>query len=420
MEVSSYALWIRFAVALLIGALIGLEREFVQQRREGQEFGGIRTFPLLALLGGVGAYLSDQFGPLAFVISYLGALTVLAISLLAPVLKGREMGITTEVAGLLMPLLGGVIVSGQVELGAALGAVMALVLALKPNLHSLARRMDWVDLRAALEFAIITAVILPLVPNRGFGPGGVLNPFQIWLMVVLVSGLSFTGYVLIKLMGAKQGLGLTALLGGIVSSTATTMSFAGRRGSSAIMLAFGILLASSVMVPRMLIEVGIVNPGLLSEVAPPLLMMLLADLVLVIYFWRWKVSSLTDEGSQVDLSNPLRLRTAFAFAVMFAIVLVIIKLAGDAYGSAGVLGTSVLAGITGVDSITLSAANLANSGVLSENLAARAIVLAGVTNTVAKAAMGSVLGSPALRRPLLITLGIVAAVGLISGAALLT
>lgn len=419
MQVSSYALWMRFAVALLIGALIGLEREFVQQRREGQEFGGIRTFPLLALLGGVGAYLSEQFGPLAFVVSYLGALTILAISILAPVLKGREMGITTEVAGLLMPLLGGVIVSGQVELGAALGVVMALVLALKPSLHSLARTMDWVDLRAALEFAIITAVILPLVPNQGFGPGGVLNPFQIWLMVVLVSGLSFTGYVSMKALGTKLGLGLTALLGGIVSSTATTMSFAGRRDSSASMLTFGILLASSVMVPRMLIEVAIINPGLLGAVATPLLIMFVVDMLIVFYLWRWKISPLTDETSRIELGNPLKLRTAFTFAAMFALVLVIVKLAGDAFGSAGVLGTSVLAGVTGVDSITLSAANLANYGTLSNSLAARAIVLAGVTNTIAKAAMGSLLGSSGLRRQLLIALGIVAAAGFISGAALL-
>lgn len=422
MQIDSFDLWWRFAVALLIGALIGLEREYVQQRREGQEFGGIRTFTLLALVGGVGAHLTDQFGPLAFAVPYAGVILALAVSNLGPALKGREEGITTEVAALLMPLLGGLIVRGQVELGAALGVLTALALALKPILHGMARAMERVDLRATLEFAIITAVILPLVPNQGFGPNGVLNPFQIWLMVVLVSGLSFLGYVLMKIVGAEQGLGLTALLGGIVSSTATTMSFAGRSKANVNLsniLALGILLSSSVMFPRMLIEVGIVNPNLLPMVAPPIVAMFVVGMVIVFYFWRRQEEQGSGSPSEIDLGNPLRLRTAISFAVIFAIVLLLVKFASDYFGSAGVIVASVIAGITDVDSITLSVANLAAQGDLENHLAAVAIVLAGLTNTTTKVVMAGILGSVELRRRLLLPFGIVLATGLVSGALLL-
>jgi len=157
-----------------------------------------------------------------------------------------------------------------------------LILALKPGLHDLARRMSPQDLRATLEFALITAVILPLLPNRGFGPFGVLNPFQIWLLVVFVSGIGFLGYVLMKVFGAHRGIGMTGLLGGLVSSTATTISLASRSKVTEALsrvLLLGILLASSMMYPRVMVEVAVVNPALLGKVALPLGMMLGAGLV---------------------------------------------------------------------------------------------------------------------------------------------
>lgn len=422
MQAESFDLWWRFAVALLIGALIGLEREYEQQRRDWQEFGGIRTFMLLALVGGVGAYLAEEFGPLAFAVPYGGVVIALAVSNLAPALKGHEGGITTEVAALLMPLLGGLIVRGHVELGAALGVLTALALALKPILHGMARAMERVDLRATLEFALITAVILPLVPNQGFGPDGVLNPFQIWLMVVLVSGLSFLGYVLMKIAGAERGLGLTALLGGMVSSTATTMSLAGRSKANAHlsnMLTLGILLSSSVMFPRMLVEVGIVNPELLGKVALPLVAMFVAGLLTVVYFWRRREDGDGRPPSEVELGNPLRLQTAFSFGLIFAVVLVLVKLAGDFFGNVGVLAASAIAAVTGVDSVTLSVANLAAQGDLETELAALAIVVAGLTNTLAKVVIAGILGSDVIRRPLIIAFAIILITGLVSGALVL-
>jgi uncharacterized membrane protein (DUF4010 family) len=408
--------WWRFAAALLIGALIGLEREFVQQRSGDQEFGGIRTFALMSLMGAVAAYLTDRFGFMIFIVAYLGLILMLWASNLGPAMRGEEEGITTEVAALLVPLLGGMVVWDEPAIAAALGVVTALVLALKPGLHNLARRMSAYDLRATLEFAIISAVILPLLPNRGFGPFGVLNPAQIWLLVVLVSGIGFVGYILMKVLGAEEGIGLTGLLGGLVSSTATTISFAGRSKTSSGLthaLAQGILLASAVMFPRMLIEVAVVNASLLRSVSIPLGAMLLAAGVVVLVLWRQRTTGEEQDSTAVHLGNPLRWQTAVTFALLFAVVLVVVRAANEYLGSTGVYMASILTGLTDVDSITLSVSDLSLVGELEANVASIAIALAALVNTTVKGAMVISLGSTELRRIVVRAVAIILAVGIV-------
>jgi uncharacterized membrane protein (DUF4010 family) len=408
--------WWRFAAALLIGALIGLEREFVQQRSGDQEFGGIRTFALMSLMGAVAAFLTDRFGILIFIAAYLGLILMLWVGNLGPALRGEEEGITTEVAALLVPLLGAMVMWDEPAIAAALGVVTALILALKPGLHNLARRMSAADLRATLEFAIISAVILPLLPNRGFGPFGVLNPAQIWLLVVLVSGIGFVGYILMKVLGAEEGIGLTGLLGGLVSSTATTISFAGCSKTSAGLssaLAQGILLASAVMFPRMLIEVAVVNASLLSSVSIPLGAMLVTAGVIVFVLWRRRSDDEQGDKTAVNLGNPLRWQTAVTFALVFAVVLVAVRAANEYLGSAGVYVTSILAGLTDVDSITLSVADLSLIGELDARVASIAIALAALVNTTVKGVMVMSLGSNELRKVVLRAGVIVLAAGIL-------
>jgi uncharacterized membrane protein (DUF4010 family) len=408
--------WWRFAAALLIGALIGLEREFVQQRSGDQEFGGIRTFALMSLMGAVAAFLTDRFGILIFIAAYLGLILMLWVGNLGPALRGEEEGITTEVAALLVPLLGAMVIWDEPAIAAALGVVTALVLALKPGLHNLARRMSAADLRAMLEFAIISAVILPMLPNRGFGPFGVLNPAQIWLLVVLVSGIGFLGYILIKVLGAEEGIVLTGLLGGLVSSTATTISFAGRSKASTGLcnaLAQGILLASAVMFPRMLVEVAVVNARLLSSVSIPLGAMLLAAAVIVLVLWRRGSDGEEQDKTAVQLGNPLRWQTAVTFALLFAIVLVVVRAANEYLGSAGVYVASVLTGLTDVDSITLSVADLSLAGELEAKVASIAIALAALVNTTVKGIMAMSLGSSELRRVVVRAVAIILAAGIL-------
>ena len=411
--------WWRFAAALLIGALIGLEREFVQQRTEERDFAGIRTFSLIALLGAVAGYFSQQFGLLLFIAVYISLALLVWASHLGDIYRGHQEGITTEVVALIVPLLGAMVIWGEVELAAALGVITALLLALKPRLHGLARRMSAEDLRATLEFAIITAVILPLLPNQRLGPFGLLNPFQIWLLVIFVSGIGFLGYVLIKILGAEQGVGLTGVLGGLVSSTATTVSLAsrskGQPGLSPILVR-GIILASCVMFPRVLVEVGVIYPPLLRLVSIPVGAMLLVSLVSVLYLWRKRRTDEQEDREEMKVSNPLKLPTAITFALAFSVVLIVIRAANDFFGEAGVYVASALTGLTDVDAITLSASELASNGQLQPQVAAMAVVLATLVNTAAKAAMVWFLGARELRRTVMRAFGLVLLTGIVGSA----
>lgn len=411
--------WWRFGVALLIGALIGLEREYVQQRTGESEFAGIRTFALLSITGAIGAYLTDRFGILVFLAMYLGVALLVWATYLGDIYRKEDQeGITTEVVALVVPMLGAMVIWGEFIVAAALGVIIALILAVKAPLHQLAKRMQSEDLRATLEFALITAVVLPILPNETVGPFDVINPFQVWLLVVLVSGISFLGYILIKLQGSEQGIGITGILGGLVSSTATTVSFAGRsveipRLSK--LLLMGILLASSMMFPRIIVETAVVYPPLVELVWVPLVVMLFVTLLLVVLLHLQQRDQVVEGTKEVKLSNPLRLTTAITFAVAFAVVLVLVRAASEYFGEAGVYLTSALAGIVDVDAITLTASELASSGQIAPRVAATAIILAALVNTAAKAVFAISLGARDMRMPVLISFSVVLIAGIISG-----
>lgn len=411
--------WWRFAAALLIGALIGLEREFVQQRSEDSEFAGIRTFSLIALLGAVGAYFAQKHGVVVFVAAYVGLVALIWASYFGELRQGHEEGVTTEVAGLIVPLLGAMVIWDRVDLAAALGVITALLLALKPRLHNLARSMSAQDLRAMLEFALISAVILPILPNQFFGPFQVINPFQIWLFVVLVSGIGFLGYVLIKVLGAEQGVGLTGLLGGIVSSTATTISLAGRGKEDPNLsspLVMGIVISSSVMLPRVLTEIAVVHPPLLPLVVIPFAAMLLAGLLIVIVLWRRRSNLPEESRAKAEVANPLRITAAISFGLIFLVVLLAVQAANEFFGDTGVFVASAITGIVDVDAITLSAAELASSGQIQLPVAAISVLLASLVNTAAKAVLAISLGAKGMRRSIAVAFGILIAVGVLASA----
>ncbi len=410
--------WWRFAAALLIGALIGLEREFVQQRSGDADFAGIRTFSLFALLGAVTAYLSQEFGILIFVAGYLGLMLLIWASHLGDLFRGGAEGITTEVVALIAPLLGAMVIWGPAALAGALGVVTALILALKPTLHGLARRMSPADLRATLEFALISAVVLPILPNMRYGPFDVLNPREIWLLVVLVSAISFFGYLLIKRLGPERGLGIVGLLGGLVSSTAVTLSFSSRSKEESRLgpaLAIGIGLASTVLFPRVIVEVIAVNIELLPLVVVPIGSMLLAGLLGAGISWRRQRERGSSGDPGVLLRNPLNLSSAIGFALLFAVVLLAVRAAEEFFGDAGVYLASALAGLADVDAITLSASDLSARGELAPQVAASSILLAVLVNTASKAALALALGGPEMRRPILRVFSLILLVGIASG-----
>jgi uncharacterized membrane protein (DUF4010 family) len=298
-------------------------------------------------------------------------------------------------------------------LAAALGVVGAGLLALKLELRRLVARLSREDILSTLKFAAITAIVLPLLPAQGLGPApwDVLSPRNVWLMVVLISGISFAGYVLVRVVGPHRGIGLTGLLGGLVSSTAVTLSFAGKsRAAPEISraLALGIALSWTVMFGRILIEAGVVYPGLLARLWPPILGAGLAGSASSL----WLVRKAPAAKPEVKFATPFELGPAVKFGLLYAAVLVGARAAQLYLGDAGVYLASALSGVADVDAITLSLARLSAAGETALPVAARAVVLAALANTAVKGGMVLALGAPALRRALLPSLGTMLAFGL--------
>ena len=405
-----FVLWQKFALAGLIGLMVGLEREHSHQQSETSHFAGIRTFPLMTLLGCTAALLSGEGQPWLFAVGFAG-LAVLVLIVYAFSAREGDLGVTTEVVVLLVYLIGGLIYWDQIWLAVALGVIVTALLAARPALHGLVARIEREDIYAALKFVVVSAVVLPLLPNQAYGPWEVLNPFRVWLMVVFVSAIGFTGYVAIKLLGPQRGIGVTGLLGGLVSSTAVTLNFSQRSRDATSLgkqLAFGIVLASVTMYPTVLVQALVFNRSLFDEVWLPLLLLSALGAALCIFLWQ---SVQSQEKEETKLANPFRLWPAIQFGILFGVILLITRAAQDVLGDTGVYVTSFLAGLTGLDAVTLSLAQLAGSGV-SYSVAAQALLLAVTANTVAKAALTLFIGARSLHRYTLPSLGFLALISL--------
>ena len=334
--------------------------------------------------------------PLAFV----AILAVVVTAYNATAREGED-GATTEVSLLITFLIGALCSWGMLALAGAIAVVTMLMLALKGWLHNLAKRIEPSDVEATLKFAIITLMILPLLPNTDYGPPGleVINPYKTWLMVVLIAGLNFVGYILVKVVGREHGLGITGLLGGLVSSTAVTLSFSQRSRSEpslAPVLALAILLAWTVMFFRVVIEVGVVNLSLAFDLVWGMLLMGAVSLVICIILWR---RGRSQETAEVETGhNPFELGDAIKFGGLFAVVIFIASAAQAYFGNTGLYVAGALTGLTDVDAIALSMANLAQSDPANAGPAARTIVIAVISNTMVKCGMAIWLGAPSLRR----------------------
>ncbi|MFO7742979.1 MAG: MgtC/SapB family protein [Anaerolineae bacterium] len=410
-------LFSRFGAALAIGVLIGLQREYAHGGPEEELFAGVRTFALISLLGAAGALAADELGsPWGFagLVLPMGALLVMAYFISA--WHHEATGLTTEVATLLAVTAGALCYWGYLALGAAVGVSTTVLLSLKPEMHAFARRITREDIYATLKFAVITVIVLPVLPNQEFGPPplDVLNPHEIWLMVVLISGISFLGYVLIKLVGARHGISLSGLLGGLVSSTAVTLNFARRSQEEELERSFAvaIIVAWTMSFIRILIEVATVNRPLLAVVWPPLAAASAVGLLYGAYLY---VLGRSEEREEIDFSNPFELGTALKFGLLFAVVLVVSKAASLYAGSVGVYLSSFFSAIPGVDAMTLSIARLSGGmGGLALTTGARAIVVGAMSNTLAKGGFVMATGSMGLRRAVLPGLLLVLATGVAS------
>ena len=402
---TQHTLFFRFGVALFIGILIGLQREYAHDQEDKPEektVAGVRTFALLGLAGCTAVFLSDLSGsPTTFAVILLLLGMLITVSHFVTATQGH-IGITTEVAAVVTILAGALSYWDQLAIAVALGVITTALLSFKLELHGFVEKITREDMIATLKFALITAIILPVLPNQSFWavPFDVLNPYKIWLMVVLISGISFLGYMLIKLVGSRQGIGLTGLLGGLVSSTAVTLSFSQRSQKDqqyAKLFALAITVAWTVMFARVLAEVAALNIELLKVVWLPIVAAGATGLAYCVYLY---FSSRSSNAEQEDLpvSNPFELGPAIKFGLLYGAILLVARTAEHYFGDTGIYLASIVSGVADVDAIPLSMAELSKTGGLDTVTAARAIVLATMSNTVVKGSIVITSGSAALRR----------------------
>lgn len=379
-------------IALAIGLLIGLERGWYHREAgEGQRVAGLRTYGLIGLMGGVWALLAEEVGLLLLGFAFLALTVVLVVAHYGSATVSRDYGITSEVAALLTFTLGALAASGYPQPAAAGAVVTAILLGTKDILHGWVARLERFELIAALQLLLISVVVLPVLPNRGFGPWEAINPFLIWWLVVLIAVISFLGHFAMRLIGPKGGIMLTGLFGGLASSTALTLSFSrlGREYPELQkVLTVAVVLAAATMFPRMLVEVSIVNPALIREAAPPLVAMALTGFLVGGVLW-FAGAHQFDSGS-ARFHAPFRLATALKFGVLLVIIMFLARAAEALFGEAGLFALAAVSGLTDVDAITLSLSHMARDEI-SHETAVRGMLFAAITNTVIKGGLVVVL-----------------------------
>ncbi len=409
-----------FLIAVLIGALVGIEREKSKTADGEGSFGGLRTFILFAQAGAVGAWLSLHFDSPWFFVAALFAVagTVIAGYVQQTRIDPDSVGLTTEIAAITVCLLGGVVMTGYVGLAVALAILTSSVLAFKQPLHGIVRNLGTDDIYAGLKLLIATFIVLPLLPDTPVDPWQALNPYKLWLLVILISALSLVGYVAVRLLGSAHGAVATGIAGGLVSSTAVSLSFAreSRADPSAMAsdtLAAGILLAWTVMFVRVVLTVAIVNRALVPDVLLPFATMAIAAAGFAAILYRRGIAAHAGVGasSELQVKNPFSLTSAVRFGLLFAAVLLVVKLAQRYVPEGGIYAVAALAGLTDVDAITLSMSESARQDG-NHAIAAAAIAIAAISNTLVKCGFVLSLGSPPMRRRVVAATALVLILGL--------
>lgn len=490
----------RFGIVVLVGVLLGLEREL---RDGGRSTPGVRDFVLFALLGAFSAYLAALHDALWFIaLAFAGLLSLVLSGFWAD--RKHGVGVTTELAAIMTFFLGVLIMSGAPGLAVALAIITLAVLFPKAAIKQTSAKISPQELQATLLFLVISFIVLPVLPNqtldhlvtfefgsitqlvpesrrvtirptdpppaagsrlevfdKGWDYRGTViidessltsatgrfegdryedlavgqsvrgrldmealyvvlaavNPYRVWLIVVLVSFVSFLGYVLIKTIGSGAGIGLTGMIGGLVSSTVTTLSFARRSHENAAatpLFAAAVILASSIMFPRLIIEIGVFNTALMKSIAVPLGAMGLSGLLLAAWSFRRARTVTADGAPKPVFNNPFSLASATAFALVFATVLAATRLATAYLGDAWLPLVAIVSGLTDADAIAFSINNLHRNDMVSLDWASFNLVLGALSNTFMKLALVYSLGSRALFRELLWSFLVIGTVGVSS------
>lgn len=382
-----YEIVIHLLSALAIGLLIGIERGWSgRQEEEGARIAGLRTFSLIGLLGGVAAEVSKELGEW-IIVAFIVAITALIIvGHIFETRKSGDIGTTTAFSMMLTFLLAVWAVLGFYVYALGVSVVVVALLGMKPVLHKWLRNIETEEVYAGIKLLIISVILLPLLPDKGYGPWESLNPYWIWWMVVLICGISFVGYFAIKYIGNRMGTLVTSITGGLASSTAVTLSLANFARQYKIKNLFtgGVMIASSIMFIRVIVEVAVVNASLLHPLWIPILLMFLS--VLGGGYFLWKQNTDVGQEPELKLDNPFKITMALKFGALLAFIMVLAAAMQEWFGDQGIYVLSIVSGLADVDAISISLSRLALDD-LSDQVAVMGIVLASGMNTIVKGAI---------------------------------
>ena len=397
MELDLQNNYVKLGISLLLGLIIGIQRGWVQRDEVGgRRVAGVRTYALIGLLGGISALLAEHYDVLILVGMGLGLAVLVTTAYRSSQRIRPDVSITGAVSSLLTFSFGSLAVAGYVAPAAAAAVVTAMMLDFKPELHGLLRHIREQELDAGLKLLLISVVMLPLLPNRGFGPWGAINPYEVWWMVVLIAGISFVGYCAVKIGGARKGILFTGLFAGLASSTALTLHYSRiSRNNEALcpLLASGILTACGTMFPRVLLICSLINPVLGFRLFWPIVIMTLLVYLPAAFIW-WRHARVTVDQPEMS-QNPLELNSAMLFGFILLVIILLSHALWAWLGNAGIYLLAGISGLSDVDAITLSLTRMSTQD-LSPVIAARAIAIATVINSLVKAGLTVGIGNRAL------------------------
>lgn len=389
----------RLGVALAIGLLIGFERGWKERDLpEGRRIAGFRTFGILGILGGGGAILAESHGGLVLAAAFVAVAGVFCVAQWSEFrdASGADLSITTSIAGLTTLALGALAGSGHLAAAGSATVVLALLLGFKPELHALLKKINRSELLATLRLLLISLVALPILPDQGYGPWQALNPYKLWLLVVLVAGISYVGYFAGKIVGDRRGIMVTGLLGGLLSSTATTLAFARQsrvRPNESVLLTAGILFSLAMMLPRTLLIATVVMPDAAISLSVPLLLSALTTVGLALLFNRKRSTDAKFTEHKDQQRNPLELAAAIQLAAIMGVFILAAQAIREWFGQTGLYGIAILLGLVDIDAVTVSIGAMAGRGDIQGNVAVNALLIAIATNTLVKPALVVVAGS---------------------------
>lgn len=404
-EPELYTVFQTLGISLLLGLLVGMQREL-----QDTTIAGFRTFAIVTVFGSICGFLALYFSPLILGFGLLGVVAIIVVGNMMKMKSGStEFGMTTEISILLMYGVGAYITIGPWVIGAAVAGSTAILLQLKPQFRGALARLENKDIKAIMQFVLITFIILPILPNQTFGPFDVFNPYRTWLLVVLITGISLGGYLTYKFMGDRAGTALGGMLGGIISSTATTVSYSritAQTPSAGLHAAVVIVIASAMVYPRLAIEILVMAPDYFYQMIWPIAVMFVVNIGVAMYSYRQVRET---EHEMPDQRNPSELRTALTFGALYVVILIVIAATTEYLGSEVLYLVAGISGLADMDAITLSVSQKVQAQTLTDTLGWKLILTALISNTVFKYLLVRFIGGSAVAgkvlMPFLVVIG---------------